>query len=67
MRCGFSGNVLLVAASTLLAPALGTGLPILAKLGHVHDSVRPLQLAHLKLYLENAIELEADRHGVFNG
>ena len=23
------------------------------------DSVRPLQLAHLKLYLENAIELEA--------
>ena len=31
------------------------------------DSVRPLQLAHLKLYLENAIELEAHRHGVFNG
>jgi len=29
--------------------------------------VRPLQLAHLKLYLENAIELEAHRHGVFNG
>ena len=29
--------------------------------------MRPLQLAHLKLYLENAIELEAHRHGVFNG
>ena len=29
--------------------------------------MRPLQLAHFKLYLENAIELEAHRHGVFNG
>ena len=36
MRCGFSGNVLLVAASTLLAPALGTGSPILAGMGPVH-------------------------------
>jgi len=29
--------------------------------------VRPLQLAHFKLYLVNAIELEAHRHGLFNG
>ena len=29
--------------------------------------MRPLQLAHFKLYLENAIELEAHRHGVFSG
>ena len=36
MRCGFSGNVLLVAASTLLSPALGTGSPILAGMGPVH-------------------------------
>ena len=29
--------------------------------------MRPLQLTHLKLYLENAIELEAHRHDTFNG